>query len=506
MVTKRAPKAEVAESIAYRMEADTISGVAEEEKKVKKKIKQDAAKPVYPFTLKVSFRKRADCERFANLLQGEINVADKLIVFKPQKIGSAAQGDFIGEPAVKKSKKGLSEFHASHWQGMPEFEQEASVWIYHSLKITFNTAKAYATFAGLVRQVLSTKTKSIYYPQWTPEKARNKKWVSSLAAKQLVPRYPIYIVSLGRAKSRLTSKSLEAMNVPYFIVVEPQEYDTYASVIDPKKILTLPYVTNPKSPTGPGRARNWCRDHSISQGYDRHWVMDDNIHGFYRLHKNKRYKVADGAIFRAAEDFVDRYENVWVAGLQYRFFCAQKSKYPPFVTNTRIYSCLLIDNTMILDIDGEEFLWRERYNEDTILSLDVLENGYCTVQFNSFLQGKIGTQTMKGGNSGIFYDVEGSAELKDTKVKNYNPAGTIRKSLNLELIYPEVAKTVTRFGRVHHHVNYSKYKDNALIPKMGIKIQAEPNDYGMRLVNMTLDDAQLEADFEKAQKSVKTNW
>ena len=38
MVTKRAPKAEVAESITYRMEADTISGVAEEEKKVKKKI------------------------------------------------------------------------------------------------------------------------------------------------------------------------------------------------------------------------------------------------------------------------------------------------------------------------------------------------------------------------------------------------------------------------------------------------------------------------------------
>ncbi len=389
---------------------------------------------------------------------------------------------------------------------MPEFEQEKSVWIYHSLKIKFNTPKAYASFAGLVRQVLSTKTKSIYYPQWTPEKALNKKWVSSLPAKQLIPRYPIYIVSLGRANSRLTSKTLEAMNVPYYIVVEPQEYDTYASVIDPKKILTLPYVTDPKNPTGPGRARNWCRDHSIHKGYARHWVMDDNIHGFYRLHKNRRYRVADGAIFRAAEDFVDRYSNVWVAGFQYRFFCAQKSEYPPFVANTRIYSCLLIENTMILDIDGDKFLWRERYNEDTILSLDVLENGYCTVQFNSFLQGKVGTQTLKGGNSGIFYDVEGSADLKDTKVNSYNPAGTIRKSLNLVSIYPEVAKTVIKYGRVHHHVDYRKYKDNALILKKRVKIQAEPNDYGMRLVNMTLNDEQLEAEFEKAQKSVKANW
>jgi hypothetical protein len=105
--------------------------------------------------------------------------------------------------------------------------------------------------------------------------------------------------------------------------------------------------------------------------------------------------------------------------------------------------------------------------------LDVLENGYCTVQFNSFLQGKVGTQTMKGGNSEIFYDVEGSAELKETKVKNYNPAGTIRKSVNLEAIYPKVAKTVINYGRVHHHVNYSNYQNNALIPKNGVKISPE---------------------------------
>jgi hypothetical protein len=28
-------------------------------------------------------------------------------------------------------------------------------------------------------------------------------------------------------------------------------------------------------------------------GFDRHWVMDDNIQGFYRLHMNHRYKVVD---------------------------------------------------------------------------------------------------------------------------------------------------------------------------------------------------------------------
>ncbi len=135
MVMKRPPKAEVPESTTYRMEADTVSGVVEQERKVKAKIKLDAAKPAYPFSLKVSFRKRADCERFAQLLQCEINASDKEIKFNLTNIGSPKKGKFVGEPKTKSERKGLSEFHAQHWQGMPDFVQENSNWTYHSLKI-----------------------------------------------------------------------------------------------------------------------------------------------------------------------------------------------------------------------------------------------------------------------------------------------------------------------------------------------------------------------------------
>ena len=55
------------------------------------------------------------------------------------------------------------------------------------------------------------------------------------------PDYPVYIISKGRSESRLTSKSLEKIGVPYCIVIEPQEYDDYASVITPEKILVLPF-------------------------------------------------------------------------------------------------------------------------------------------------------------------------------------------------------------------------------------------------------------------------
>ena len=75
------------------------------------------------------------------------------------------------------------------------------------------------------------------------------------------PKYPIYIISKSRWESRLTSKALERMKVPYHIVIEPQEYDNYASVIDKTKILTLPF-----SNLGQGSipARNWVWEHSIS--------------------------------------------------------------------------------------------------------------------------------------------------------------------------------------------------------------------------------------------------
>ena len=52
------------------------------------------------------------------------------------------------------------------------------------------------------------------------------------------PKYPIYVISKGRWDSRLTSKALERMKVPYHIVVEPQENKYYSDVIDKQKILT----------------------------------------------------------------------------------------------------------------------------------------------------------------------------------------------------------------------------------------------------------------------------
>jgi hypothetical protein len=258
------------------------------------------------------------------------------------------------------------------------------------------------------------------------------------------------------------------MGVPYKIIIEQSEFREYSQVIDTKNILILPqkyldtYDTrddlgSTKS-KGPGAARNYAWDCARQSGAEYHWVMDDNIDAFHRLNRNIKAEIYAGSIFKAAEDFVTRYDNVPLAGFNYYSFCKSTDAVPPFYLNTRIYSCILLKS------DGY-YYWRGRYNEDTDLSLRVLKDGLCTIEFNAFLCGKVTTQRMAGGNTKEFYNNE----------------GTKAKSEMLVNMHPDVAKLVWKFNRWHHSVDYKPFRDNKLILKKGIKLPKGINNYGMIL-------------------------
>ena len=142
------------------------------------------------------------------------------------------------------------------------------------------------------------------------------------------PKYTIYIPSKGRYDTRLTGKALEEIGVPYKMVVEYQEYDYYAEHISHDNLIVLPF-----SDQGLVSARNWIRQFSMDQGESRHWQIDDNISSFMRLNRNRKIKVSSGTIFRAAEDFTDRYENIAFSGFNYDFFAKARQKIPPFLFN-----------------------------------------------------------------------------------------------------------------------------------------------------------------------------
>ncbi len=269
------------------------------------------------------------------------------------------------------------------------------------------------------------------------------------------PEYPVYIISKGRWESRLTSKVLENMGVPYRMVVEPQEYGYYANVIDPGKVLTLPFAN-----LGQGSipARNWVWEHSVSRGYPRHWILDDNIRMFWRLNNNRRLKVLTGAMFKAMEDFVSRYENIALAGPHDEMWLPLKEKHNPLLLNSRIYLCILIKNDM-------PYRWRGRYNEDTDLSIRVLKDGWCTVLFQAFLMDKIVTMIMKGGNTDELYQGD----------------GRLRMAQSLQRQHPDVVKVTRKWGRWQHQVNYRPFKGNMPIKREGVVIPEGVNNYGMVL-------------------------
>ena len=268
-------------------------------------------------------------------------------------------------------------------------------------------------------------------------------------------RYPIYVISKGRHKTPITCRALDKMGARYMLVIESQEMDDYEAANVNGKILVLPF-----SNLGQGSipARNWVWDHSMDSGYGRHWILDDNIEQFNRMNNNLQIRCNSTALFRAAEDFVDRYKNVAIAGFEYDFFAKSRVKWNPFRMNTRIYSTLLIDNSL-----GHR--WRGKYNEDTDLSLRVLKDGYCTVLFLAFLQQKTQSMKMNGGNEEIYEETDNRLEFVKSLIQQH----------------PDVVKITKKFGRWHHHVDYRPFKRNQLI-----RDDQKPSVYGVNNYGMSL--------------------
>ena len=298
------------------------------------------------------------------------------------------------------------------------------------------------------------------------------------------PKYPIYIISKGRYENglRLTQEMLEKYSVPYRMVVEDSEFDAYAENVPEEKIIALPkdFRENPLYAVrcevtdtlgGSIPVRNFVYEHAKAEGHKRHWILDDNMAPIYRLNRNKKIEVRSGSPFGILEQFVDRYTNVGMAGMNYDFIIPAMTARPPYVLNTRIYSCILLDNTL-------DLRWRGMYNEDTDLSIRMLKAGHCTMLFNCFLIGKTASMTMKGGNTTEVYKVD-SPGGKDTRSgEKFDKRRKFAESIQAQ--HPDVARIAWKYNRWHHYVNYYKYPQIPILKK-GLNIPKGINEYGLVL-------------------------
>lgn len=245
------------------------------------------------------------------------------------------------------------------------------------------------------------------------------------------PMCPVYIISKGRHDCALTAINFEKAGIDYLIAVEPQEYDLYSETLGTERVLKLPF-----SNLGLGSfpARNFCWEHSKEKGDKYHWLFDDNIQKFTKWINGKRKKIDN---IKKALIYVEinaHNINVDISGFEEPNFVRRPPK-KPFKQNCHVYSALLIKNNL-------PYRWRLKYNEDIDLCLQVLHNGGTTSSCVYYMADKVSTAVkMKGGNQTELY-------------KGNSPNKNLLKAKMIEKVWPQYCKTVIRFGRHHHLIDW----------------------------------------------------
>lgn len=277
------------------------------------------------------------------------------------------------------------------------------------------------------------------------------------------PKWPIFIPSKGRAARPLTIKFLQDDQVPFRVVVIPEEAEEYAKIVREDQLLVLPSANLKLLGT-----RNWIRDVAEQEGWSRHWQLDDNIRRVYRLWTNsQRIPCDSGPAFRAVEDFTDRYTNVGISGMNYKMFGLPNLT--PYFINTHVYSCTLVNH-------ANPYRWRLVYNDDTDYCLQTLgSNFWCTVLSNAFLADKLPTMTVAGGNTEELYTMD-------------EKWGRWKMARDLEVEWPDIVTVERRFQRTQHVIDWKRFKQ-PLIRREDLDwdaIQSAGTDeYGLRMIQVT---------------------
>ena len=258
-------------------------------------------------------------------------------------------------------------------------------------------------------------------------------------------KYPIYIPSKGRAGISGTAAYFKRIGIPFTLIVEEAERDLYTAHYGAEVVRVLPRSFQEsydpldgygeEFPLGSGPSRNYAWTLAEETGAKWHWVVDDNIPVLYRLRKDSAVPIKNGpAYMHDAERYITQFRNVGMGGPQnFAFVTLRHQDVKYAVPNTRIYSFNLIRTSL-------PYRWRGRYNEDTILSLDLLTNRWATLLLYFLLMQKEETRKVAGGNTEHLYRT-----------------GTGPKSRLLARVYPKFVKVGYRFGRIHHYIDYKKH-------------------------------------------------
>tara|TARA_R110000868_G_scaffold5175_1_gene31918 strand:- start:2223 stop:3851 length:1629 start_codon:yes stop_codon:yes gene_type:complete len=303
---------------------------------------------------------------------------------------------------------------------------------------------------NVYKKNINKTTKSLWYPHEPVNEIKKNGYYTT--KEKIQPQYPIYIPSYKRYDTLYTVLSLEELNIKdYYIIIRPTENEPekykealkkHNISLDKLLIMPLEFIEQ-QTKAGNGYSvipRNYGWNHAIKNSFTHHWSLDDNIKGFFYRNKGQILPFKNtGYSFKFIEEYIKKYPNTFQAGMYPTYIGSAKGDRTIIIKNSRIYSCML-------NRHYKNFRYEGIHNEDTDLSLRFLKDGKATLDFQIFLCGKQCTLSVPGGNRDSAYLGKGFEEKADEIVRKY----------------PDIAKKVIKYGRIHHQINYKGFYKNDL--------------------------------------------
>ena len=218
-------------------------------------------------------------------------------------------------------------------------------------------------------------------------------------------KYSIYIPSKGRYDKNLTADLFLQNEIPFRLVVEPQDERGYVKAFGRSKVLILH-----ENDRGVAYVRNWIKKYSALAGEKYHWQIDDDIRTFKRRIENKNVKTNPLDVLLEVEAEVDKYSNIGQAGITSDVFAFSSKK--DIYINRQIYSVMLFNNEVPVS-------FRENTIDDLDYSLQVLSSGWCTLFFTRIMFELMPTMKQKGGNTDLEYVGDRREKLYEKIIADY---------------------------------------------------------------------------------------
>lgn len=316
---------------------------------------------------------------------------------------------------------------------------------------------------------------------------RRGDWVSIMNDREI--KFPICIVTYDRAKDDrgLTHKLLSKMNIKHYLFVEPAEVEKYDKWIDKNygEIIVGDRDYSITDKMGSTPMRNKILDWGLEQGFERVWMLDDNIKGYTRLYQGIKNNIFSGEIFSSVESYISMYDNVGVVSHNFNPLIMEGDCRAIFCKNGKCYSSMLIKT-------DPELRFGYRHQEDNMMSIHSILKGYCNLCFNHIMYDKNTSGQTEGGNQKDIYKSDKSVGVTDGsgyKERYDSFIKYIFDEFNTENIF-ETGKSyksfVTRDNRMKSHLYHAKVNYQHLLNHKLNNIVKKSNVVGEKSVSLIL--------------------